>query len=341
MTANGRFLIFFQMMKSKRMPRSSVPEHHRPERAQSVWLRLSLVALSVLTLASCKIRIIVPEGGHVYTQSGAYQCDGGQTCNIDVIDFFFDETFIANPYRGYAFRFWKQGTGRFCGKSPNPCRLLTTIFTGDWVPAVLPWLESSDIVFYLQPVFASGDDIIRANGKDWRQLSLFADLSWDEINAVCPVNRAGQCSGTLNGHDMKGWTWASASDVSALFDFYGFDPPSSDEYSIRVIQDAAIDAWLADGWLYTSEESDWASSAVAGWAGLTTESYDDTALARYGTYGSVAICFSAVDLPTCSRWDDGSRVIRTGTANATVGNDKDELPSKSSYVGAWFYRNAL
>lgn len=147
MTANGRFLVFFQMMKSKRMPRSSVPEHHRPERAQSVWLRLSLVALSVLTLASCKIRIIVPEGGHVYTQSGAYQCDGGQTCNIDVIDFFFDETFIANPYRGYAFRFWKQGTGRFCGKSPNPCRLLTTIFTGDWVPAVLPWLESSDIVF--------------------------------------------------------------------------------------------------------------------------------------------------------------------------------------------------
>lgn len=111
------------------------------------------VALAILMLAACKIRIIVPEGGSVETQSGAYSCASGKRCNIDVLDFYFDQTFIAKPANGYTFKFWKSGDRRFCGNDSNPCHLMTTIFTGAWVPVVQPFLENPNEIFYLKPVF--------------------------------------------------------------------------------------------------------------------------------------------------------------------------------------------
>ncbi|MCB1695032.1 MAG: hypothetical protein KDI34_02295 [Halioglobus sp.] len=114
--------------------------------------RLALAGLALLVVTSCKIRIIVPEGGGVATSSGAYSCTSGKTCDIDVVDFFFDQTFIAKPATGYIFKYWKKGDRRFCGGASKPCRLFTTAFTGDWVEPILEWLET-DEVFYLQPVF--------------------------------------------------------------------------------------------------------------------------------------------------------------------------------------------
>ncbi len=114
--------------------------------------RLVIGVSAILVLASCKIRIIVPDDGSVATSSGAYSCAAGETCNIDVVDFFFDQTFVAKPAAGYKFKFWRKGDRRFCGGSPRACHLFTTSFTGEWIPAILDWLESEE-VFYLQPVF--------------------------------------------------------------------------------------------------------------------------------------------------------------------------------------------
>lgn len=114
--------------------------------------QLAFGALAILFVASCKVRLIVPEGGSVTTSSGAYSCTSGKTCNVDVLDFFFDETFIAKPKSGYIFKYWKKGDRRFCGENSKPCRLFTTAFTGDWVDPVAKLLES-DEVFYLQPIF--------------------------------------------------------------------------------------------------------------------------------------------------------------------------------------------
>lgn len=115
-------------------------------------MRYLLLVIAVLMLASCKIRIIVPAGGSVTTSSGAYTCASGKTCDIDVVDFYFDQTFLAMPATGYTFKYWSDAESRWCPKDTKPCRLLTTLFIGDWVPAILPWLES-DTVTYLQPVF--------------------------------------------------------------------------------------------------------------------------------------------------------------------------------------------
>jgi len=65
------------------------------------------------------------------------------------------------------------------------------------------------------------------NGYEWAQVSDFTNLSWQEINTVCPL---GNCSGTLNGFDMNGWTWADGEAVAGLFNAYladaGVDPGS-------------------------------------------------------------------------------------------------------------------
>jgi hypothetical protein len=55
--------------------------------------------------------------------------------------------------------------------------------------------------------------------KTWAQVTLFANLSWNDIDAACPEMDSGKCldGTTLNGWDMTGWTWASIFDVGALF----------------------------------------------------------------------------------------------------------------------------
>jgi hypothetical protein len=62
-------------------------------------------------------------------------------------------------------------------------------------------------------------DIVTVDGKDWAQVDRFINLSWNDINAVCP---AGLCSagGTLNGYDVEDWVWASIEEVNDLFNHY-------------------------------------------------------------------------------------------------------------------------
>jgi len=113
-----------------------------------------LLIAAALVLSSCKIRIVVPEGGSVTTQSGAYSCASGKTCNIDVVDFYFDQKFVARPASGYKFKFWKKADRRFCGQDTKPCRV-TTVGTGvneDLAKVMMSFFESNE-VFYLQPVF--------------------------------------------------------------------------------------------------------------------------------------------------------------------------------------------
>jgi hypothetical protein len=62
-------------------------------------------------------------------------------------------------------------------------------------------------------------DIVTVDGREWAQVDQFTNLSWNDINDVCPM---GICidNGVLNGHNMTGWTWASVDDVNALFNYY-------------------------------------------------------------------------------------------------------------------------
>ncbi len=113
--------------------------------------RLLIALLALALLAGCKVKITVPEGGRVVSQSGAYTCSAGKVCVIEVNDIFFDETFVAKPASGYRFVKWRKRKSGFCGFKYKPCRLPTMGFGGN--EALMAILES-DRVFYLEPVFA-------------------------------------------------------------------------------------------------------------------------------------------------------------------------------------------
>lgn len=112
--------------------------------------RVLLSILAITLLASCKIKVIVPEEGLVTTESGAHTCRAGQTCEIDVVDLFFDETFIAEPAAGFVFKSWKKQDRGLCGGKREPCRLFTSGFEGNDV--LMAFLEN-DEEFLLEPVF--------------------------------------------------------------------------------------------------------------------------------------------------------------------------------------------
>jgi hypothetical protein len=121
---------------------------------QNHWsfLRACLLITTVLlALSGCKLEIRAPYGGKVVSSDGAYICEAEQTCVIDVVDLFFDETFIAEPAPGFSFDGWKKKDGYLCGGEAGPCRLSTAEFEGD--PVRLSILESDEI-FVLEPRFS-------------------------------------------------------------------------------------------------------------------------------------------------------------------------------------------
>ncbi|MEM6581706.1 MAG: hypothetical protein AAF699_10560 [Pseudomonadota bacterium] len=122
--------------------------------------RILAIVLSALAVTSCKLRIVVPEGGTVRSQSGAYVCAAGQRCTIDVVDFFFNETFIAQPASGYTFTGWRKADRRLCGGDTGNCTLSTRGL--DAVNSQLTNLmqsifDSNSDVFFLQAVFEQTD----------------------------------------------------------------------------------------------------------------------------------------------------------------------------------------
>ena len=123
------------------------------------WLLLFLLPA---LLSACKIAISVPTGGRVVTESEVYTCSEGQTCEIEVVDTLFDETFIAEPDSDHVFVGWKARDRGLCGNRTTACRLFTSAFEGQ--PSLMAFLQSDD-VFYLEPVFSS------------RNLKLSAELS--------------------------------------------------------------------------------------------------------------------------------------------------------------------
>lgn len=111
-----------------------------------------LVLLSVTCLvSSCKLAVVVPQGGTVISKTGQRNCQEFTTCNFNVTDTKFSESFTANPMPGYKFVKWQGGLGFICGDSKSPvCIVSTAMFAGNTpIEAVI----ASDTIFSIQPVF--------------------------------------------------------------------------------------------------------------------------------------------------------------------------------------------
>ncbi|CAA0126398.1 Uncharacterised protein [Halioglobus japonicus] len=159
-------------------------------------------------------------------------------------------------------------------------------------------------------------DTVIANGKTWAQPDLFGNLTWTEVNTICPL---GPCEPSLlNGHDMTGWQWANLTELIDLFKSYlGSDQEVTFGYVIDFTGDSAERFW-SDGWRSMNGE-------------CNSLNYINCYISGSAAFGAppftvwVPQLKSACNLPECSQaqwWIN----IGTGTAG-------------SIRAGGWFYKN--
>ncbi len=120
--------------------------------SKSKIFKLLGVVACLFAISACKIRIEVPAGGYVTTESGAITCDSNQRCDVDVLDIYFNETFIAVPNRGKYFNGWAEGDRQLYPGMYVPALIVTTGLAE--FPEWIAFIES-DETFYLSPTFSS------------------------------------------------------------------------------------------------------------------------------------------------------------------------------------------
>jgi len=165
-------------------------------------------------------------------------------------------------------------------------------------------------------------DIVTVNGTQWAQVDLFIELRWSDINAVCPAGICG--NGTLNGHDMLGWTWASIADLNALFNAYlsaagitGTDllDPLQPDRLFDLNATTWAPAFFADGW--RNIDCDCRLLETTGWTS------ERNSTGQFANVGDVTL-----GVPVGS-FDNVSTDARFGAVRFS-----------SNRIGAWFHRPA-
>jgi hypothetical protein len=246
-------------------------------------IRKVILSFVILLLAGCKVAVLMVEGGEVvfgnYTGSGE-TCTAGNICFLDVPDTSSTTIFYAQPDEGWEFVRWNSGQNFWCPGSQNPlCELPLESLAG--VPAVED-IVASDSTYYVMPIFQRVPPIITIGDKEWYQPTLFPDFTWHEVNAICPV---GVCNGSLGGHDLTGWTWASTDDMKELLnDYIGHEALSSGVDNYFEVDSTWAPIFFESGWrmftpphLFPHSLEGWTSSEYSSGRGLITVIVDRAA----------------------------------------------------------------
>ncbi|SIS75157.1 PEP-CTERM sorting domain-containing protein [Neptunomonas antarctica] len=149
-------------------------------------------------------------------------------------------------------------------------------------------------------------DTVSVDGINWAQTSLFANLSWDQMNTQCPTGVCG-VSSSLNGWDLDGYSWATATQVGDYL-FSSITPHSGGIGS------------------YSEAYSTWASAI------FSTTGFNQTGANSFGKWiGGLTSDFRSAGV-----------VDEYGPYNNTDTVLTDQLISDSSSIsgGGWFYQTA-
>ena len=283
-----------------------------------------LFLLVIILMSGCKLAVINVEGGEVQSD-GSGACVGGSICIVEISDTSFSETFMAVPNTGWHLEKWNSGYGLLCGgKTGLWCEVSLEGTSGN---AAIEKMVASSEFAYLMPVFKPDTDVVTVDGKQWLQPSFFENVSWGDINAICP---GGPCTvgGILNGHDMTGWTWASMDDLNSLFNYYlGAEllgpGPGASGYSGREpgLNQNWPSQFFSDGWRPNffspsiCEDGCFYYRGIAGWVAGRVRSGADTLIMAYlQEYGDASDSLGQVGVDA-------------------VSNNPEEQGE-----GAWFYR---
>ena len=114
------------------------------------FVKLNLLALSLVMLASCRLIITTDETGHIASASGAWDCDLA-TCIVPINEYY-SETFTAIPAEGYRFAGW---TGLCAPYASNICPIALVPLTdqfkefdGDLEMGALFEPTTTEVVWY-------------------------------------------------------------------------------------------------------------------------------------------------------------------------------------------------
>lgn len=149
-----------------------------------------------LFLASCRIVIEVPEGGEVRSDSGAYNCAAFASCEVDIVDTRFSETFTAVPAEGYEFIGWGAAQpGYLCGGKLGECSFSTVLFDALVTdnPGFAQFFSNQDIVFKLNPSFGPEDPGRSSEGtlhlaSGWLADKAVSTADWEvEVDPGAPL----------------------------------------------------------------------------------------------------------------------------------------------------------
>jgi PEP-CTERM motif-containing protein len=162
-------------------------------------------------------------------------------------------------------------------------------------------------------------DIITVGDKEWAQVSLFTSLSWNTISTVCPSGVCGSGSGTLNGWDMVGWSWASVYEVGSLFSSLTPHLGGISQY----VETTNSTTWAPDFFDVLGFNPTFTGTFrnTVGWA--SSEYVTSTGIDS----GYTPYIYENLTCTWCVIAD----------ANTLGGHPKDEI---NSIIGGWFYRSS-
>jgi hypothetical protein len=170
--------------------------------SSAVFRFLAMLAVAVF-ISGCKLAVVVGPGGTVQSTSDTRNCPQNNTCEFEVNEANFKDTFTAVPLPGYEFAGWKTGPTNLCLKAKDPtCPLSNTVFKD--VPKILA-IIGSDAVFTISPLFKSiagaklvvkdadgkvlGEVMELKNGTDAGVRQVFKEKNGDEHGYMVDVNR--------------------------------------------------------------------------------------------------------------------------------------------------------
>jgi hypothetical protein len=162
-------------------------------------------------------------------------------------------------------------------------------------------------------------DTVLVGDKEWAQADLFLNLSWYDISNLCPGRI---CSGTLNGHSLEGWTWASLADIDLMFNHF-----------LAAAGKSGTDL-LSGPDQFTEADSSWAPAFFGAGFRPIQESVSERKISAWTSttdaygLGIYAYTFILVDRSE----GIADRVITDSNGTKWFGQE---------HLGAWFYRDAV
>ena len=250
-------------------------------------LKLLLLVAAVL-LSGCRLEVIVPEGGRVTSASGNLDCNAASTCQKDITDGNFEETFTAVPNTGYRFAGWGTETQKRCTGPTDSCTLSLRALPISIRNRVL----SSDSVIRLRPIFEATDapqEVSVSGGLSVLEVAILDTDTNNPENFFAPNNsielaqalpNPGTAGGYINlpGEGSSGNTL----DAGDPEDFYKVEGESGDVVTLFASDyvDSDLDLYLYDEDGILVAES------------LGTEAVEELAIPEAGTWYINASAFT-------------------------------------------------